>query len=178
MVEKKGVKYALKALADIPRNLRPTIDIIGAGPEFENLQSMTQTLKLEQSVTFLGPLLPKEIAIKLGDYDALIAPFCVASNGDKDTGPLVLKEAMASGLPVITTNIMGCPEIINSQCGYMVPSRDSSALKNVILEFIALPRAEKKQMRIAAFKRAKTHFNALTQGLKLSKLIEQVEHEH
>ena len=85
---------------------------------------------------------------------------------------------MACGLPVITTDIMGCPEIINQACGYMVPSNDSKALKQAILDFSALSESKKIRMRRSARQRVQSKFDAALQGVKLSRLIEQVDYGH
>ena len=81
---------------------------------------------------------------------------------------------MAMGLPVITTNIMGCREIINNRCGYIVESKSPEKLKTAILKFMSLNNKEKTKMRISARNRVKKHFDYYIQGQKLSKLIEQV----
>lgn len=178
LVDKKGIEFALQALADIPAPQRPQLDIVGSGPKLASLVASVNYLHLNKWVRFLGQRDSHEIITLSKEYDAFIAPFCIAENGDKDTGPVVLKEAMAMGLPTITTNIMGCTEIVDESCGYTVPSKDSAALKKAILTFCQLPEAERSKMRLAARNRVQAHFNARKQGLKLSYLIEQVAYEN
>ena len=178
LVEKKGLCYALSALSQIDKKHRPTLDIVGTGPLLEELKAQVARLELSDCVNFLGFMTPNEIADKGGDYDAFLAPFCIADNGDKDTGPVVLKEAMAMGLPAITTDIMGCKEIINTSCGYTVESRNVAALKEAMLAFSTLDISTRKTMRHNARKRVFDHFNALTQGAILSFLIEQADYEN
>lgn len=177
LVDKKGIEFALQALADIAPTQRPQLDIVGSGPKLASLVASVNHLQLNQWVRFLGQRDSHEIIALSKEYDAFIAPFCIADNGDKDTGPVVLKEAMAMGLPTITTNIMGCTEIVDESCGYTVPSKDSKALKQAILNFCKLTEAERSKMRLAARNRVQAHFNAHKQGLKLSSLIEQVAYE-
>ncbi|WP_100914771.1 glycosyltransferase [Pseudoalteromonas spongiae] len=177
LVDKKGIEFALNALSDIPPSKRPQLDIIGSGPKLAELVDLVNQLHLNNWVRFLGQRTSSEIIALSKQYDAFIAPFCIADNGDKDTGPVVLKEAMAMGLPTITTNIMGCTEIVDGSCGYTVPSRDSDALKQAILTFCQLPENERIKMRNAARDRVNRHFNATKQGVKLSRLIEQVAYE-
>jgi glycosyltransferase involved in cell wall biosynthesis len=177
LVDKKGIEFALHALADIAASQRPQLDIVGSGPKLASLAAIVNHLHLNNWVRFLGQRDSHEIIDLSKEYDAFIAPFCIADNGDKDTGPVVLKEAMAMGLPTITTNIMGCTEIVDESCGYTVESKDSEALKHAILSFCQLTEAERSKMRLAARKRVQAHFNAQKQGLKLSSLIEQVAYE-
>lgn len=178
LVDKKGIEFALQALADITAKQRPHFDIVGSGPKRDALERMVSELGLSTCVRFLGQRSSSEIIQLSKQYDAFIAPFCIAENGDKDTGPVVLKEAMAMGLPTITTNIMGCTEIVDESCGYTVASKDSSALKQAILSFCQLSDRERSNMRVAARRRVQAHFNAQAQGLKLSHLIEQVAYEN
>ncbi|WP_372765755.1 glycosyltransferase [Pseudoalteromonas sp.] len=178
LVDKKGIEFAFDALAGIEPARRPQLDIVGNGPKLMDLVSLVDKLQLNQWIRFLGQCAPDEIIQLAKNYDAFIAPFCIADNGDKDTGPVVLKEAMAMGLPTITTNIMGCTEIVDESCGYIVPSKDSKALKQAILDFCHLTDVERNKMRTAARERVQTHFDAKKQGLKLSVLIEQVVYEN
>ena len=177
LVDKKGLEFAFQALANIAEFQRPSLDIVGNGPKLNELKALCSELGLTQNIRFLGQRDADEIIALSNKYDAFIAPFCVADNGDKDTGPVVLKEAMAMGLPTITSNIMGCTEIVDSSCGYIVPSKDSEALRKAIIDFLNLSDAERQAMRNAARNRVLENFNSLKQGLKLSQLIEQVAYE-
>lgn len=174
LVDKKGLEYALQAIEAIKPALRPELTIVGGGPLRERLTQLANELDISKNIFFLGHQTPEQIIRLASCYDAFIAPFCIADNGDKDTGPVVLKEAMAMGLPVITTNIMGCTEIVDESCGYTVPSKDSSVLKAALLSFIHLSKAQRAQMRCAARERVNTYFDARKQAKQLSQWIEQV----
>ncbi|MFB1035760.1 MAG: glycosyltransferase [Sinobacterium sp.] len=65
-------------------------------------------------------------------YDAMIVPFELASNGDRDTGPVVVKEAMALKLSVITAYFMGCKEFITRSAGLHVPPKNPPKLAAAI----------------------------------------------
>jgi glycosyltransferase involved in cell wall biosynthesis len=175
LVEKKGLKYALIAISKIKEIDRPILDIIGSGEKLNELKKLSNDLKINKNIYFLGKKTPKEIFNLSKKYDGFIAPFCIAKNGDRDTGPVVLKEAMAMGLPIITTNIMGCREIVNSRCGYIVESKNAEKLKLAISNFMSLTKNKKTKMSESARNRAKKHFDYYVQGKKLSNLIEQVK---
>jgi len=62
----------------------------------------------------------------------MIVPFELASNGDRDTGPVVVKEAMALKLSVITAYFMGCKEFITRSAGLHVPPKNPPKLAAAI----------------------------------------------
>jgi len=64
--------------------------------------------------------------------------------------PKALLEAMACGCPVIATNVSGNPEVVNSRTGYLVPAKDSGALRDAIIEIMEDSAAAKKRARAGA----------------------------
>lgn len=174
LVEKKGLKYAFKALAQIPQNIRPVLHIVGQGPCQQELLEQAKALGIINRISFLGHRSPKWIREQGKQYDGLIAPFCQAENGDRDTGPVVLKEAMAMGLPVITSRFMGCTEITGDKAGWLVPQKHSGAIRTALLLFIRMNKSERQNLRFHARQRVEHYFDAQKQALKLSTLIEGV----
>ncbi|GIC75700.1 glycosyltransferase [Moritella sp. F3] len=172
LVEKKGIAYALEALALIAENVRPHFDIVGQGPAQNYLQHLVKKLNLTAFVRLMGYRSPHWIAQKGSDYDGFVAPFCVSADGDSDSGPVVLKEAMAMGLPVITSDVMGCRDIVTEDTGYIVASKDVLALKLAIEALIQCQNNVRDQMRLLARQRVEQYFNAQVQALRLSRLIE------
>ncbi len=74
----------------------------------------------------------------LRDADVLIAPSVVAPTGQTEGVPNVLKEAMASGVPVIGTMVGGVAELIdNRKNGFLVPQKDPHAIADGVREIIA-----------------------------------------
>ena len=172
LVEKKGIVYALEALALIAESKRPHLDIVGQGPSQKQLYNLIKKLKLKSFVRLLGYRSPHWIAQKGANYDGFVAPFCVSEDGDRDSGPVVLKEAMAMGLPVITSDIMGCREIVTEDTGYIVASKDVFALKLAIEALIQCQNNAPEKMRNLARQRVEQCFNAQVQAHRLSHLIE------
>ena len=89
-----------------------------------------------------------------------------------DTGPLVLKEAMAVGTPVITINIMGCKEIVTSETGFVVNEKNVEELREAIERFAQLSSDDKASMGLKARQRVKVRFNSMKQAQQLSRWIE------
>ena len=71
-----------------------------------------------------------------------------------------LMEGLTSGLPVITTNVPGCGELIKkSKAGILVKPKDNNSLKSQIIKYINFSISKKKVMSINAHKYAKKNFN-------------------
>ena len=76
----------------------------------------------------------------LEDADVLVAPSVTAADGDEEGIPNVLKEAMASGLPVVATRHAGIPELVeDGVSGLLVPERDEAALADALERLARAP---------------------------------------
>ncbi|MCK6264076.1 glycosyltransferase family 4 protein [Vibrio sp. ZSDE26] len=175
LVITKGVHHLLEAMSLIDSSIDVTLDIIGDGEERLALYKQMERLELENQVQFLGAKPHQWVKNNLVNYDCMVAPFCFSDSGCVDTGPLVLKEAMASGTPVITSNIMGCKEIVAHGTGYLVDEKSPEQLAAKIIEFSNLPITQRNTIGQNARRRVVEHFNALTQAKQLSGWIEQVQ---
>lgn len=173
LVEKKGLRYAISALANLPVEIRPILSIVGDGPLRAALALQVEELGLNEFIQFEGAKTPEQIRSMAKLYDGFLAPFCIAENGDKDTGPVVLKEAMAMSLPVITCDVMGCAEIVDESVGYLVESKNSQALTQAINQYVHLSAEQRAKMRQAARERVLAKFDALKQAKQLSLWIQQ-----
>ncbi|WP_447045830.1 glycosyltransferase [Vreelandella sp. H-I2] len=136
-VEKKGISYALQAVAKV-KNDHPEIafyyDIIGEGPLSEEIEDLVISLEITDCVTLHGGLPHGEVQKLLSDADVFILPSVKAKNGDQEGIPVSLMEAMASGMPVLSTLHSGIPELVeNDVSGYLVPEKDVNALAEKIV---------------------------------------------
>lgn len=181
--ETKGIDVLLHALANIPARERPRLDIVGDGPlRLELLIRMIQ-LDLMGYVHFLGEKPQSWFAENHHRYTALAAPFVVTPQGVKDTGPLVIKEALALKLPVITTDIQACREMLTDQFGQtlpvgdMVTSGDKFALAASIRKFMQLPPGLLRQMGEQGREHLLTHFRISDQAKLLSSAIQSCREE-
>lgn len=172
LAEKKGLPVLLKALAEFPEKERPTLDIVGEGELKNTLQQLIRALNLTSSVRLLGPQNSSWITEHARHYTALVAPFQLAKNGDRDTGPLVLKEAMALGLPVISTDFMGCSDIVGPEGGYLIAPEDPHALAIAIQQVQQLPEIQRLSLISNARKRVEQRFSVIASCRLLSARIE------
>ena len=134
LVEKKGVEYGIRAVA---RSLEthPEIEynIVGDGTLKESLQQLICDLDVEDSIKLLGWKQQSEVIELLNDAHLFLAPSVTSQQGDQEGIPVVLMEAMAMGLPVVSTDHSGIPELVeNNVSGFLVPERDVAALTEKI----------------------------------------------
>ncbi len=132
LVEKKGIEFAIRAISSLVKR-EPTAQlnytIIGNGPLLESLHQLVTNLNLDEVITFAGPLPPEQVAEHFDSAHILLAPSVTATDGDKEGIPVAIMEAMARGLPVVSTYHSGIPELIEDGVnGYLVPERDHEAL--------------------------------------------------
>jgi glycosyltransferase involved in cell wall biosynthesis len=172
LVEKKGLQFLLPALKHMPKEFGITLDIVGDGPMINDLMYMAEELGVRKSVRFLGEKPHAWVSENLVNYSALIAPFCVAKNGDRDTGPLVLKEAMACGLPVLTTTLMGANEIVTPNVGMKCMPSSISGISKMLYKFHQLSPHKRYLLGQNAKQHVNQHYNAFNQAKQLSKWVE------
>jgi glycosyltransferase involved in cell wall biosynthesis len=108
--------------------------IAGSGPERECLEKLAEELGLGGTVTFTGRLNNEEMPSLYRSADIVVNPSLV------DNMPVSILEAMASGVPVVSTRIGGIPFIIqDGSTGLLVPSREPSAIANAVTRLIRDP---------------------------------------
>lgn len=135
--KKKGFLYAIQAFARLSRidkDLR--LVMIGDGSEKRAYVSLIRKLGIEGRVDFPG-WLPFE---KVKEYLSICTLLIHPSSDHGDAVPTVIKEAMVSGLPVIASNIVGIPELLDyGRCGILVTPRDITALTQAIQDLLSSP---------------------------------------
>jgi len=132
LVEKKGIEYSIKAIDKVIRNhpdWNILYEIAGDGPLGENLNNCIRKLGLENQVRLLGPCDQNEVRDLYQEAHIFILSSVTSENGDREGQALVLQEAQAVGLPVLSTLHNGIPEgVLDGESGFLVPERDVDAL--------------------------------------------------
>jgi glycosyltransferase involved in cell wall biosynthesis len=106
--------------------------VAGDGPLRPELEALTHELGLHRQVTFAG-WLPHPDALALIDTAAVCCLAArVSDDGDRDTMPTMLKEAMARARPVVATAVGGIPELVDDSVGWLVAPNDPLALAAAI----------------------------------------------
>ncbi|HEV7918116.1 MAG TPA: glycosyltransferase [Solirubrobacterales bacterium] len=128
LVERKGVDTLLNAIA-LVAGIVPdvTLDIVGDGPLRAEMEQLAETLRV--NVTFHGSQPPDYVARVLRGSHILAMTSRTMSSGERESSPMVLKEAMAVGVAVVTTDNGGCAEILPpAYRDEVVPENDPPAL--------------------------------------------------
>lgn len=138
LVEKKGVRYAIDALAQLlASGVDAQLSILGDGPLREPLQARVAELGIAGRVQWLGARGHDGVIDLLQHSDLLLAPSVTAGDGDEDAPVNTLKEAMAIGLPVVATRHGGIPELVrDGRNGSLVPERDAAALAAAVAALV------------------------------------------
>lgn len=141
LIEKKGFGDLITACAFLrSRGVAFHCSIIGEGPLEEALRAQITADGLEQYVELTGPQTQAQIAERLAHATMFVLPCTREADGGMDNLPTVIMEAMAAGLPVISTPLAGIPEMIGPGVnGDLVPERDPAALGDAIQRLIADP---------------------------------------
>lgn len=128
---KKGYPHAVRA-ASIVRKRVPGVrfDIVGDGAMRGELEAQVRQAGLDDTVRFLGQR--RDVADLMAGFD------CYALSSVIEGMPNALLEAMASGLPVITTSAGGSAEVVvDGESGLVVPPGDADALADAIVRVLA-----------------------------------------
>lgn len=140
LVEKKGIRYAVKALGRLETDQEIRFRIIGDGPQSENIKKTAAALGLDENVKILGFRDHEEVKEWLNRSHLFILPSVTAENGDREGTPTILLEAQAAGLPVVSTQHAGIPEIVSDgESGLLVPERDVKSLADALQTLLSQP---------------------------------------
>jgi glycosyltransferase involved in cell wall biosynthesis len=134
LIEKKGIGHLIRACQILrERGRRFCLEIVGKGPLRPFLKAQVYSVGMQNMVRFRGAL-PQETVREAYAQAAIFALPCVISDdGDRDGIPTVLLEAMACGLAVVSTDISGIPELVESgRDGILVPAGNTEMLAEAL----------------------------------------------
>lgn len=129
-VEKKGFDILIDACAVLrDRGVEFSCDIIGGGPLQEVLERLVRDRDVSKQVRIRGPLSQDEVRRELAASQVFALACQPDPEGGSDNLPTVIAEAMFTGIPCISTNLAGVPEMIDDGVnGVLVPPRNAAAL--------------------------------------------------
>ena len=136
LVEKKGFKYLIDACKLLAERIDFKCVIAGSGELDKALNLQIKALSLQDRVVVTGkPLLQEEIAEFMHGGDCYCLPCVWASDNDVDGLPQMLMEAMACGLPVISTRLVGIPDlVVDHDTGLLIEPSNIGAIAAAIVE--------------------------------------------
>ena len=130
LVEKKGLEYGIRAVAKLAQT-KPNLKyfIVGDGLLRKKLEDLIYELDVSNIVELLGWKQQQEVLEILEQAHLLLAPSVTGIDDDQEGIPVVLMEAMAGGIPIISTYHSGIPELVeNGISGFLVPEKDVDTL--------------------------------------------------
>ena len=167
LIEKKGFDDLVKACARMHElgceSFRCVI--VGDGPMEDELQALVSELGVGGLVELVGARSQPEIVELLGEAQVFVLPCVTEKNGGKDNLPTVIMEAMAAGLPCVSTRLAVVPEmIIEGQTGLLVDERRPGDFAEAVIGLLKNP-ARCEEMGRAGERRAREVFaQAVTAG--------------
>ncbi len=138
LVEKKGFDVLIKAVRRLsfPFHLK----IIGEGPERERLTQDIAAANLSDDIELCGGMTHAELPNEYQNAHIVVVPSIVNRAGDRDGLPNVVLEAMASGRPVIASDVGAIKgTVVDDETGLLVPQGDSTALAFAIESLAGTP---------------------------------------
>jgi glycosyltransferase involved in cell wall biosynthesis len=137
LVERKGIRYLIDALAALPPSLPARLVIIGDGPERDALRAQVEALGLADRVAFRGWVTPEELDRAYTEASVFVLPAVIDARGDTEGLGMVLLEAMAYRIPVVSTPLGGITDIVtNDETGILVAPNDAQALAGAITKLL------------------------------------------
>jgi glycosyltransferase involved in cell wall biosynthesis len=174
LVEKKGFPYLIEA-CHLLRSSDSAFEceIVGYGSMRKSLVELASSLQLNGQVRFVGPLPQEELIAHYHNASIFCLATLVASNDDRDVLPNVLKEAMAVGVPVVTTNVPGMEELVeHERTGLVVAPKDPVELARA-LERLMHDQELRKRLSAAARGIIEGRFERSKNTLQLLRLFEK-----
>ncbi len=132
--EVKGHRVLLEACRQLTTaGINYRCDLVGDGPIHESIASMVRNKGLSQQVHLLGPQTRQQVAAQMLEAHILVMPSVLTRDGRREGIPVVLMEAMASGLAVVASHISGIPELVlHEETGLLFPPGDGTALAGML----------------------------------------------
>jgi colanic acid/amylovoran biosynthesis glycosyltransferase len=138
LIAKKGLSSLIRACALLVERGRPfQCEIFGEGPLANQLRGQIEESGLQELVKLPGAKPQHELRERLSVANVFVLPSVPEAEGGMDNLPTVIMEAMATGLPVVSTRIGGIPEmVIDNETGFLLRPDDPVALADAIEKVI------------------------------------------
>jgi len=177
LVEKKGFFVLLDAARLlVDRGVPFRLTLVGDGEERERIAQRVVELDLSDRVTMTGPLDQGAVRELMSRATLLCLPCIVGNDGNRDALPTVLLEALAAGLPSISTPVTGIPEILDhGKAGVLVPESDPAATARAIEDLLG-DAGRRGQISRVGRARAEQLFDAEITSEILSEWFEEALH--
>ena len=178
--EKKGIPYAVSALAQLRGEIPIQLTIVGdAGPdpasqsEKQRILDLLDSSGLRSETRLLG-YQPHRVLLDEGyAHHVFLSPSVTARDGDTEGGvPVTITEMLATGMPVVSSTHCDIPEVVHHGIsGLLAPERDSDTLA-AHLRWLVAHRDEWERLAVAGRRHVEAEYDARVQGRRLADLYQ------
>ncbi|WP_308063940.1 colanic acid biosynthesis glycosyltransferase WcaL [Escherichia marmotae] len=174
LTEKKGLHVAIEACRQLKeQGVAFRYRILGIGPWERRLRTLIEQYQLEDMVEMPGFKPSHEVKAMLDDADVFLLPSVTGADGDMEGIPVALMEAMAVGIPVVSTLHSGIPELVEAdKSGWLVPENDARALAQRLAAFSQLDTDELAPVIKRAREKVEHDFNQQVINRELASLLQ------
>ncbi len=174
LTEKKGLHVAIEACRQLKeQGMAFRYRILGIGPWERRLRTLIEQYQLEDVVEMPGFKPSHEVKAMLDDADVFLLPSVTGADGDMEGIPVALMEAMAVGIPVVSTLHSGIPELVEAdKSGWLVPENDARALAQRLAAFSQLDTNELAPVIKRAREKVEHDFNQQVINRELASLLQ------
>lgn len=136
--EVKGHRYLVEACRILTdQGIDFECHLVGYGPLCHKIQNQIEELDLDSKFQLHGGLPRNEVIDLLAKSDVFVLPSVPTKQGKREGIPVVLMEAMASGLPVISSQLSGIPELVDHESsGILIEPEDSEGLARSLMRMM------------------------------------------
>ncbi len=174
LTEKKGLHVAIEACRQLKeQGVAFRYRILGIGPWERRLRTLIEQYQLEDVVEMPGFKPSHEVKAMLDDADVFLLPSVTGADGDMEGIPVALMEAMAVGIPVVSSLHSGIPELVEAdKSGWLVPENDARALAQRLAAFSQLDTDELAPVVKRAREKVEHDFNQQVINRELASLLQ------
>ncbi len=175
--EKKGHIYTVKAFARALRRCPDmSLTLVGVGEKKKEVERLVKGFGIKEKVHFIDVIDYTQIYNFLKDFDVFIHPSCYSKDMDCEGGaPIVLLDAQATGMPVISTNHCDIPdEVKHGETGFLSGEKDVESLSEFIEIFYRMGKEEYLKMGEMARKHVEENFDIKKNAKKLYDIYKEL----
>jgi len=155
-VEIKGLDVLVEAQKRVSALVRAGLVLCGHGPMEKGIRKLVGELGIEEDVLFWGPAYGEEKGALFRLCRCLVLPSIVDHYGNREGMPVVLLEALLTGLPIVATWVSGAEEVLeDGKSGVFVPPGDPVALAKALMRLLDSP-AKRRVLSLNALRLGKT----------------------
>jgi glycosyltransferase involved in cell wall biosynthesis len=180
LTAKKGLGTLIEAFDPLFNRFPSTmLDVIGDGELAAEVRVKVNYLGLDEPILLLGAWPMEKVRRRLIGATAFVLPSETAPDGDREGTPVALMEALALGVPCITTHHAGNPEVLpptpaDLRQKFIVPERNPAALSQAMAAMIELPADRRAELQQAGRSHIESHFSVDTVAAQYDQLYRQL----